>query len=79
MAIFANLKILNEKMHENMRCINYLPNLGQWIKSKGGSMAALELFFIHNLNIPCCASNSQQSINDAPDELEPLNPKNFGS
>jgi hypothetical protein len=42
-------------------------------------MVALELFFIHNLNIPYYASSPQQSSNDATKELEPLDPKIFGS
>jgi hypothetical protein len=44
-----------------------------------GSMVALELFFIHNLNITCCASGPQQSNSGVANELEPPNPKSFGS
>jgi hypothetical protein len=79
MAIFANLR------HSWIECVRprdasiVLEIQVNGFKSKGGSMAALELFFIHNLNISCYTSNPQQLNNGATNELELLNPKSFGS
>jgi hypothetical protein len=76
---FYQLKILKERMGENLKCIKCPPNLGQWIQIKSWLCGSLIVAFIHILNIPCYASNPQQSNNDATNELEPPNPKSFGS
>jgi len=82
MAIFANLRYLRYLMKKCVKTWDASIILQIWVngfKSKGCSMVALELLFIHNLNIPYYASSPQQLNNDATNELEPTDPKNFGS
>jgi hypothetical protein len=49
------------------------------VKSNDGSMATLELFFIHNLNIPCLTSSCQWSSKGWTTQFESLNPNILGS
>jgi hypothetical protein len=56
MAIFANLKYSRKECVRTQDASIVLQIQINGFKSKGGSMATLELLFIHNLNIPCCAS-----------------------
>jgi len=79
MAIFASLRYSGKECVRTQDESIVLQIGFNGFKSKSGSMATKELFFIHNLNMTSCASNPQQSNIGATNELELPNPKSFGS
>jgi len=79
MAICANLRYLGKKCVRTWDASIVFQIQVNGFKSKGGYMVALNLIFIHNLNIPYYTSSPQRLSNDATNELEPPNPRSFGS